>query len=101
MVLPTEGKPCTLCFFGEMQRETTCNRMPARVFDTWMAGSPEGTSYNITQSGWMEGYVFEAWFKDVFLKFVADVPKPIVVFFDGHGSHSMTQLLRQRKPTFT
>ena len=31
-------------------------------------------------------YVFEAWFKDVFLKYVADIPKPIVVFFDGHVS---------------
>ena len=37
--------------------------------------------------GWKTIYVFEAWFKDVFLNYVADLPKPIVVFFDGHGSH--------------
>ena len=35
----------------------------------------------------MNDYVFEAWFKGVFLKYVADILKPVVVFFDGHGSH--------------
>ena len=35
----------------------------------------------------MKDYVFEAWFKGVFLKYVADILKPVVVFFDGHGSH--------------
>ena len=34
----------------------------------------------------MKDYVFEAWFKGVFLKYVADILKPVVVFFDGHGS---------------
>ena len=35
----------------------------------------------------MEDYVFEARFKDVFLKYVTDIPKPIAVFFHGHSSH--------------
>ena len=39
------------------------------------------------KSGWMEDYAFEAWFKNVFLKYVASIPKPIVVFFNGHGSN--------------
>ena len=52
-----------------------------------MIDGPEGTSYNVTTSGWMEDYVFEAWFKNVFLKYVADIPKPHVVYFNGHCSH--------------
>ena len=39
------------------------------------------------KSGWTEDYAFEAWFKNVFLKYVASIPKPIVVFFNGHGSN--------------
>ena len=66
MVLPTEGKTMhTVLFCGN----AAGNYMPpyviyigksAKVFDTWMVGGLEGTSYNITQSGWMEDYVFEA-----------------------------------------
>ena len=47
-----------------------------------MVGGPEG---NILQHHpkWMDGRLF----LKHGLKYVADIPKPIVVFFDGHGSH--------------
>ena len=35
----------------------------------------------------MEDHVFKTWLKDVFLKYIVDQPKPIVVFFNDHGSH--------------
>ena len=35
----------------------------------------------------MEDFAFEAWILDVFLKYVENKPKPIVIFFDGHNSH--------------
>ena len=38
-----------------------------------MIGGPEGTSCNVNKREWMEKAVFEAWFKDVFLKYVADI----------------------------
>ena len=47
--------------------------LSAKVFDTWMIGGPEGTSCNVNKREWMEKAVFEAWFKDVFLKYVADI----------------------------
>ena len=62
-----------------------------------MIGGPEGPSYNVTKSGWMEDYVFETWFKNVFLKYVADIPKPIVLFFDGHGSHIIIDTAHKAK----
>ena len=38
------------------------------MFNTWMEGGPDNTSYNIIKSGWMEDFVLEAWIKDVFLQ---------------------------------
>ena len=35
----------------------------------------------------MEDHVFKTWLKDVFLKYIVDQPKPIVVFFNDHVSH--------------
>lgn len=55
--------------------------------DSWMNGNPPGTAYNVTQSGWMEDYVFESWFETIFLKWVEGKPKSILVYLDGHGSH--------------
>ena len=40
----------------------------------------------------MDGdFVFEAWFKDLFLSSIVDQDKPIIMFFDGHGSHITRQ----------
>ena len=36
------------------------------IMDSWMIGGPEDTAYNVTKSGWMEDYVFAAWFKSIF-----------------------------------
>ena len=52
----------------------------AKVFDTWMIVGSEGVSYNVTKSGWMEDYVFEAWFKDIFVKYVADIKTYCCIF---------------------
>ncbi|XP_017302856.1 uncharacterized protein LOC108253432 [Diaphorina citri] len=51
----------------------------------WTHGGPPGTFYSSTESGWMQDYVFEKWLT----KFVQvqHIEKPILVTFDGHGSH--------------
>ena len=51
------------------------------TFNTWMEGGPDNTTYNTTESGWMEDFVFEAWIKDVFLPSVADKDKSIIAYF--------------------
>ena len=93
MIVPTEGKIMyTVLLCGNAAE----NYLPpyviykgqlAKVFDTLMIGGPPDTGYNISRSCWMEEFVFEAWFKGVVLKAVEDLPKPIVLFFNGHGSH--------------
>ena len=35
----------------------------------------------------MEGYIFKPWLSEVFLRQLEDKLKPIIVFFDGRGSH--------------
>jgi hypothetical protein len=62
---------------------------PGILQTTWLHGAPPGTSFNTTKSGWMEDYVFEAWFKNHFLGWLKtmQVQKPVMLVFDGHGSH--------------
>ena len=67
------------------------------MFDTWMVGGPPNASHNMTKSGWMEDDIFEAWFKDVLLPFMADKDEPIVVIFNGHGSHLTHQTAARAK----
>ena len=65
--------------------------------NTWMDGGPPNTCYNVTKSGWMEDYVFEAWFVQVFIEYLKDKEKPVIVFFDGHGSHLTYQTASNAK----
>lgn len=90
-VMPSVGKTLyTVLFCGNAGGEY----LPPYViykgkylYDTWMMGGPAGTTYNITETGWMDDYVFENWVTQTFLPFVKNREKPIIVFFDGNGSH--------------
>ena len=42
----------------------------------WMVGGPKGTTYDCSESGWMEGPNFYKWFSEVFV--------PHVEPLDGH-----------------
>ena len=64
---------------------------------SWIAGAPEGTTFNVTPSGWMEDYAMQTWFKTIFLKHIEDKEKPIILFFDGHSSHLTYQLILDAK----
>jgi hypothetical protein len=59
----------------------------ASLHDTWTYGGPKGTCYAVTKSGWMQDVAFETWFLKVFLKFVSNLDKPVLLLFDGHNSH--------------
>ena len=48
---------------------------------------PHGTQYAVSLSGWMSDIIFEQWFRNAFVPFTVNKPKPVVLFFDGHGSH--------------
>ena len=60
MILPTEGKIMSTVLFCSnaagryMSPYVIYKGLSAKVFDTRMIGGPEGTSYNVTKSGWMK-----------------------------------------------
>ena len=63
MILPTEGKTMYIVLFcgnaagSYMPPCVIYKALSEKVFDTWMIGGPEGTSYNVTKSAWMEDYI--------------------------------------------
>ncbi len=57
------------------------------LYQTWTNGGPDGTSYGVTTSGWMEDVVFEEWFTKHYLNWASAFKKPCILFLDGHGSH--------------
>jgi len=92
-VVPSEGKSMhTVLVCGNAAGEylplyVLFKGTGRQLYHSWMAGTPEGTCFNVTPSGWMEDYAFEEWIIEVFLKFLEGKPKPVVLFFDGHNSH--------------
>lgn len=44
--------------------------------------------FEISPNGWITAEVFLAWMRDVFVKQVSNVKKPLCLFVDGHASHT-------------
>ena len=57
------------------------------LYDSWTQGGPPGTNYGVSPSGWMQDINFESWFTKAFVPQVEHLEKPVVLTFDGHGSH--------------
>ena len=57
------------------------------LYESWTALGPAGTTYAVSESGWMSDIVFENWFASSFVPFVSEKREPVVLTFDGHGSH--------------
>ena len=90
-IQPTEGKAQTTVMFcanaaGKILPPYVVYKAKA-LHSSWMTNGPPGTVYNCTKSGWMESYVFESWLTSVFVPSVDSQQKPIILLFDGHGSH--------------
>jgi hypothetical protein len=58
----------------------------AHIYDSWTKGGPPGAIYGCTESGWMQDSAFESWMSN-FAKQVESLNKPVLLVFDGHGSH--------------
>eukprot|EP00794_Sanderia_malayensis_P020959 gene20959-23009_t len=72
-VVPSEEKAMyTVLFCGNAAPYVIYKGSASNMFDIWMNGGPPNTCYNLTKSGWMEDFVFEAWFKDVFRPSVSE-----------------------------
>ena len=57
------------------------------MYSTWTESAPAGCLYAVFPSGWMHDHVFENWFMEHFITFVADDQKPVLVIYDAHESH--------------
>ena len=57
------------------------------LYDKWTEGGPVGTGFSCSDSGWMKSANFESWFVKVFVKYVENFEKPVLLMYDGHTSH--------------
>lgn len=65
----------------------------------WTENGPAGSTYGVSQSGWMEADNFLEWFSKVFVPAVDHLLKTgqVVLFVDGHKSHLSLPLIRKAK----
>lgn len=56
------------------------------LYNSWCLGGPEGTGYLVSKNGWQDKSTFLKYFEE-FIKWTTDWKKPILLLFDGHGSH--------------
>ncbi|XP_065648065.1 uncharacterized protein LOC136077840 [Hydra vulgaris] len=57
------------------------------LYSKWVENGPPGCAFGATASGWMQDFLFENWFVEHFIPFVDQDQKPILMLYDGHGSH--------------
>jgi hypothetical protein len=52
----------------------------------WTIGGPEGSSFAVSESGWITESLFVDWLK-WFIQYTTNVSKPIVLIMDNHSCH--------------
>ncbi|MCP4055401.1 MAG: hypothetical protein GY739_20645 [Mesoflavibacter sp.] len=58
-----------------------------KLQSTWTRGGPPGCQYSCNESGYMQDINFEHWFQNGFVKATALLERPLLLTYDGHGSH--------------
>ena len=72
---------------------------PMVIFDAkrlnpeWTNGEFPGTTYGLSDNGWINTEPFEAWMSEHFLQH-AVLARPLLLLLDGHSTHYQPQLLR-------
>ena len=72
---------------------------PFVIFDAkwhnpeWSVSEVPGTSYGISNNGWVDSELFRGWLVKHFLKY-AIASKPILLLLDGHSSHFQPDLIQ-------
>ena len=105
ILTPNEGKSMFTVLFccsaaGDMMPPFTVYKgTPDCLQSTWVTGGPPGSAYSATSSGWMEDYVLENWLKTRFIRWLNenDIAKPVILLFDGHGSHITYKMAQTAK----
>ena len=58
----------------------------------WRKGEVPGTSYGLSNKGWVDTELFRGWLTDHFLE-QAVGGRPLLVLLDGHSSHYQPDLI--------
>ena len=75
---------------------------PFVIFDAkrlnvyWTKGEIPGTTYGLSNKGWVDGELFRGWLVDHLLKHAVGV-RPLLILLDGHSSHYQPDLIRYAK----
>ena len=75
---------------------------PFVIFDAkslnmeWTRDEVPGTTYGLSDRGWIDMELFKGWFTDHFLQF-AVTARPILLLLDGHSSHYNPEAIRHAK----
>ena len=64
-----------------------------RLMSNWCINGPKNATYDMSDSGWMEGAQFSRWFKLVFLEHTKKLEGHKLLFLDGHASHITNELI--------
>ena len=69
------------------------------LYTSWTKGGPAGAVYGTSQSGWMEEANYMSWFDKQFYPAVKHLLEtgPVVLFIDGHYSHSSLELITRAR----
>ena len=65
---------------------------PFVIFDAkslnmdWTIGQVAGTTYGLSDNGWVDMHLFKEWFSNHFLKYAVG-SRPHLLLLDGHSSH--------------
>ena len=60
----------------------------------WTKGEVPRKRYGLSNTGWVDTYLFKRWLKDHFLEYVVE-GRPLLLILDGHGSHCRPELMRK------
>lgn len=75
---------------------------PFVIFDAkslnleWAVGEVPGTTYGLSNKGWVDSELFRGWLTDHFLKYATGA-RPLFLLLDGHSSHYQPDLIRYAK----
>lgn len=75
---------------------------PFVIFDAkslnmeWTKGEVPGTTYGLSNNGWIDMELFKGWFKNHFLRH-AICARPLLLLMDGHSSHYNPEAIRLAK----
>ena len=62
----------------------------------WTRGEVAGTTYGLSDRGWVDMELFKGWLSNHFLKY-AIASRPLLLLLDGHSSHYNPEAIRHAK----